>query len=569
MNRIATAWAAALVVVLFAHDVHAEERVALVIGNSSYKVSPLKNPKNDAALMTKSLKDVGFDVITLIDASQRKMKRAMVDFGRRLRESGSVGLFYYAGHGVQVDGENFLIPIGADIEDEAEVAVEAVSVNDFLRTMERSSSRINIAIFDACRNNPFASSSRSGTRGLARVDAPTGTLIAYATAPGQVALDGKAGNSPYTAALADAIRLEGLTIENVFKRARRKVLKLTGRKQTPWETSSLTGDFYFKKGKPGGVAGADQPSDNDGRFAELEYWETVKDSSDSGAIRGYLERFPEGIFSELAQVKLKALSGETKVAAVPGGTLNQGIGRLADPGAQDADSLYQRALKFDWGRGVPQDKAEAERLYRKAARVGHAGAMRNLGYMSEYGDGVPKDIGDAFRWYQKAAELGDAQGMSRLAHMYALGKGVTRNEREAVRWYQQAATGGIAEAMYNLGVLVEAGKGTRKDPARAAKLYRQAADKDFVSAKRALAALMDEGRGIRRDPAGAARLLLEAYKSGHKGARTDLLVKPKSWSVDTRRAVQRALKQAGVYRGPANGNFGPSTTRALQTYAGR
>jgi len=544
----------------------AEERVALVIGNSSYKSSPLKNPKNDAALMAAVLKEVGFQVIELADANQKAMKRAMVKFGRRLRKSGSVGLFYYAGHGVQVDGENFLIPIGADITDESEVAVEAVSVNDFMRTMERSSSRINIAIFDACRNNPFASSSRSGTRGLARAEAPAGTIISYATAPGRVALDGDAENSPYTAALVDAIRVEGLTIESVFKHARRKVVKLTGRKQIPWDNSSLTGDFYFKKGTGQPTAGTQTSPETDKRFAELEYWESVKDTSDAGAIKGYLQRFPQGMFAELAEVKLSTLSGEAKVAAVPGGTLNQGLGGLADPGAQDGESLYQRGLKFDWGRGIPQDKAEAERHYQKAARVGHAGAMRNLGLMYEYGDGVPKDTGDAFRWYQKAAEGGDAEGMSRLAHMYAFGKGVTRNERQAVRWYQQAAGEGIAEAMHNLGVLVEAGKGTRKDPARAAKLYRSAADKGFVSAKRALAALLDEGRGAQRDPDGAARYLLEAFKAGHKGARTDLLVKPKSWSVQTRRAVQRLLKQAGAYDGPANGNFGPKTTQALMAY---
>lgn len=563
-----TAFALAIVFAIIStvSDADAEERVALVIGNSTYKSSPLKNPKRDAALMTRTLKDVGFKVIELVDADQKAMKRAMVNFGRELRKSGSVGLFYYAGHGVQVDGENFLIPIGADIEDESEVAVEAVSVNDFMRTMERSSSRINIAIFDACRNNPFASSSRSGTRGLARVDAPTGTIIAYATAPGQVALDGDSENSPYTAALVDAIHQDGLTIENVFKRARRKVLKQTGRKQTPWENSSLTGDFYFRKGSGGPTASGQPAPETDKRFAELEYWETVKDTSDSGAIRGYLERFPDGMFAELAEMKLGTLSGETKVAAVPGGTLNQGLGGLADPGAQDGESLYQRGLKFDWGRGIPQDKAEAERHYQKAARVGHAGAMRNLGLMYEYGDGVPKDTGDAFRWYQKAAESGDADGMSRLAHMYAFGKGVTRNERQAVRWYQQAAGEGIAEAMHNLGVLVEAGKGTRKDPVRAANLYRKAADKGFVSAKRALAALLDEGRGAQRDPNGAARYLLEAFKAGHKGARTDLLVKPKSWSVETRRAVQRLLKQAGAYRGPANGNFGPKTTQALMAY---
>ncbi len=201
----------------------AERRLALVIGNSAYSFGALDNPKNDAALMAKALKGVGFEVTELIDADQKTMKKAMLDFGRSLRDSDSVGLFYYAGHGVQVDGENYLVPVDANIRDEADVAVEAVAATELLKTMQRAASRINIAIFDACRNNPFASTTRGGTRGLARIDAPAGTIIAYATAPGDVALDGQGGNSPYATALAKNMAADGLTVEEVFKRARREV----------------------------------------------------------------------------------------------------------------------------------------------------------------------------------------------------------------------------------------------------------------------------------------------------------------------------------------------------------
>jgi hypothetical protein len=228
----------------------AEARLALVIGNSAYKVGALANPRNDAALMADSLREVGFEVTTLSDATKDQMKQALLAFSRKLRETGAVGLFYYAGHGVQLRGENFVIPVDADIQNEAEVEFLALNVNEFLSAMERTSNQINIVILDACRNNPFARSFRSAASGLATVDAPRGSYIAYATAPGQVALDGDKGNSPYASALATAIRTPGLTLEDTFKKARREVLAATADQQIPWDTSSITGSFYFAGAAP-------------------------------------------------------------------------------------------------------------------------------------------------------------------------------------------------------------------------------------------------------------------------------------------------------------------------------
>ncbi|MFK5979272.1 MAG: caspase family protein [Rhizobiaceae bacterium] len=236
---------------------HAGKRIALVIGNSNYQhISPLANPQNDAKSMATTLSEAGFLVTSLINGEQNQMKRALLDFGRSLREEGvEAGLFYYAGHGVQVHGENYLVPVNAQIASEDEIDLEAINVNDFLQVMNSSNASINIVVLDACRNNPFAGSSRSGVRGLASVDAPKGTLIAYATAPGDVALDGDTNNSPYTAALTKAISNgSGKTIESVFKTARREVLSATNDKQVPWETSSITGDFYFH---PSSNAGSD------------------------------------------------------------------------------------------------------------------------------------------------------------------------------------------------------------------------------------------------------------------------------------------------------------------------
>jgi tetratricopeptide (TPR) repeat protein len=226
----------------------AGKRVALVIGNSAYTaVQPLKNPKNDAELMAETLRTVGFDVEVLLDADQAGMKRAMLDFGRKLRGGVDAGLFYYSGHGVQANGRNYLIPVTAAIKDEDEVAIEAVDVNDFLGTMESSASKVNIVVLDACRNNPFPGTFRSASRGLSVVTAPRGTYIAYSTAPGSVAEDGTGDNSTYTKSLAQAIVAPGMTLEQTFKEVRRLVASATADKQVTWDSSSITGNFYFKQ----------------------------------------------------------------------------------------------------------------------------------------------------------------------------------------------------------------------------------------------------------------------------------------------------------------------------------
>jgi len=175
----------------------AERRVALVIGNSAYTTAPLKNPVHDASDMAQALRELGFDVVYKENLNQPDMKRAIRAWGEQLR-GGAVGLFYYAGHGVQVRGENYLVPVDAKIESEEEVEYEGMHVGFVLAQMDSASNPMNIVILDACRNNPFARSFRSASRGLASMNAPSGTLIAYATAPGAVASDGQARNGLYT-----------------------------------------------------------------------------------------------------------------------------------------------------------------------------------------------------------------------------------------------------------------------------------------------------------------------------------------------------------------------------------
>ena len=236
-----------LLLFLSAATFAAETRIALVIGNSDYASGPLPNPANDAKLIGDALAKLGFDVIARRNADQISMKRAIQEFGARLEKAGSdsVGLFYYAGHGVQLSGRNYLIPTTARIEREGDVEIEAVSADWVIEQMRYARNRLNIVILDACRNNPFTRSMRSVDHGLATMDAPAGILIAYSTAPGSVAADGTGRNSPYTEALTHAIRDLHEPVEQVFKHVRVGVMNVTSGKQVPWESSSLTGDFYF------------------------------------------------------------------------------------------------------------------------------------------------------------------------------------------------------------------------------------------------------------------------------------------------------------------------------------
>jgi hypothetical protein len=223
------------------------KRVALVVGNKNYKVRPLANPLNDADDMSRSLRTSGFEVIDLRDATLQQMRSAVRQFGDKLLSS-DVGLVYYSGHGVEVKGRNYFIPVNADIQREDEITDQGLDVSLVLEKMSTAGKGVNILIVDACRDDPFGRSFRSASRGLAQMDAPRGTIIAYATSPGKVASDGdpRERNSPYTKHLVKAMQSPNKPIEQVFKEVRRAVQEETKNQQTPWENTSLSGDFYFK-----------------------------------------------------------------------------------------------------------------------------------------------------------------------------------------------------------------------------------------------------------------------------------------------------------------------------------
>ena len=279
-----TLCAALILVVLAAMGARADtpqHRLALVIGNSAYESSPLNNPVNDATDMGNMLKTMGFEVISQLNANQKQMENAIRAFQSKLGKD-TMGLFFFAGHGMQVGGVNYLIPIGAKITQESDIKYESVDAGRVLDAMHTAGNPLNIVILDACRDNPFARSYRSGVKGLARMDAPTGTLIAYATAPGDTAADGDGRNGVFTKYMLEYMPTPNLEVDKVLKKVRVSVLRETGKRQVPWQASSLTGDFFFRGGGE-----AEGPADK----AVAEEWARIeKERQEINELKRQVER---------------------------------------------------------------------------------------------------------------------------------------------------------------------------------------------------------------------------------------------------------------------------------------
>jgi len=242
-----------------------DERYALIIGNSQYQyATKLSNPTNDSGDIKEVLEDLFFDTTLLQNASNSQIKKAVIQFLEKLKSNpDSVGLFYYAGHGVQIKGENYLIAVDSNPNGNTDLSQQSFNISQLLNGMRKAKNSTNIIILDACRDNPFnekdsglltANDSRGLIRkstsdvssGLSKLDAPSNTIIAFATAPGRVAQDGKDRNSPYTQKLIESMQRSGININEVFRQVREEVLEMTNGEQIPWETSSLINDFYFK-----------------------------------------------------------------------------------------------------------------------------------------------------------------------------------------------------------------------------------------------------------------------------------------------------------------------------------
>ena len=320
-------------------------RVALVIGNTRYPDSPLKNPVNDAKGMADALRKIGFQVNVRFDAGRSEMLESIRAYGAELAKKKAVGMFYYAGHGAQLAWKNYLVPVDAVVDQPGDMQTKTVELNALLEALTAARNPMNVIVLDACRDNPFGKRTAIQQKGLSQFDAPPGSLLAYATSPGNTAADGEGVNGLYTENLLRELIVPETRIEDVFKRVRLNVRRRSEGQQIPWESTSLEEDFYFLP--PSRQRSASDTEIEQAFNEELALWEKIKNATDPAPVIAYLQKHPSGSFAELAQLKLErmlARGGEKRIriASQDGNPFTRGSSQ-ANLGWQVGDSyVYER-----------------------------------------------------------------------------------------------------------------------------------------------------------------------------------------------------------------------------------
>ena len=535
-----------------------ERRVALVVGNSSYDHVPrLANPGNDARLIATTLRQLGFTLVG--DAAQENVDKAHFDqlvqaFGRAI-QGADVAVFYYAGHGMQVDGSNWLVPTDANPTRPQDLAFQMLDAELVLKQMDGAGTRLNLVMLDACRNNPFAQLGTRAVRGgLAEMRAPEGTMISFATQPGNAAVDGSGADGPYATALAAAMRQPGLDIFRVFNTVGLSVKRATDGAQLPWVSSSpIDGEFYFSAtdAAPDAIAAtaADAapapvtPSADAGasptRTAAVA---TAPDTMRSLAEQGNADAqtdlgfaYAKGLGVTRDDVAarhwfgLAAAQGSAKAQYGMGALLERGRGgprsyadalqfyrRAADQGYSPAEAALGRF--YGRGLGVPRDTQQRTAWFRRAADQDNAAGEWALGNFYQFGDGVEKDMAQARQWFERAAGHDFVLAEVRLGLLYEHGNGVPQDYAEALRWFQLAAGAGNAAALNNVGVFYRRGLGVPQDYAQAMRLFRQAADKGSTVAQYNIGLLYANGHGVPADKKQARAWFEKAAAAGNEAA---------------------------------------------------
>ncbi len=426
------------------------DRVALVLGLSNYDRLPfLDNTINDARGISGTLEKIGFDVTYATDVTGEEFRQALDDFSFR-SETADLALIYFAGHGVEFQGENFLIPTDADIRSNRDVQRQSVSLTQMLKAVERAR-KMRIVILDSCRNNPLgdiinlavvnADGSTSGASvrrgGLAVANPERGTLVAYAAKDGEVALDGSGANSPFATALMEKMAIPGLEISLMFRQVRDRVLQMTGNLQEPHTYGSLTGvPFYLAGPAPGqqdisGAAGADawaaiRPDQEQQLLALAEQGDTR-----SMVGLAYMRLNPnEGQFDILAAIKL--------------------LERAAAAGSPEAE--FELAKLYERGTGVPVDEKRALELYRAAADQNYAPAINDLGFLHYQGGlGLPPDPQEALKFFERAADLRHPQAQFNFAALIDDGLVPGKGPKDSAKYLYEALRSGSADVLKLLG----------------------------------------------------------------------------------------------------------------------
>jgi TPR repeat protein len=485
----------------------AGNRVALLIGNGAYAHVPsLPNPTNDSEDMAAALERLGFAVKLVTDGTYLDLRKSLIEFGNQAQRA-DIALIFYAGHGISLKGENWLIPVDAELKSESDVTKEAISLKAMMDAVSRAST-MGVVILDACRNNPFAAKMRSRDgqkrgipRGLAPVQSTQNIVVAYASTVGTTADDGNERNSPFSSALIKHIETPGLEIGLMFRRVRDAVLAATKGEQQPFMNLSLPRTAVYFSPR----TGTPQPASPTLSGSNISALVTDCDRLAASPVD---DSRPAGI----AGVEVEKIAVERATAACDEALRHYpSVARFALQAGRVADArkdhgrarkLYEAAselgnpvamfnlgLSYDRGIGIAQDPAEARKWYERAAQRNLHMALLNLGFLYERGRGVSQDFSVARDLYEKSAARGNRRAMNNLGYFFEQGFGINTNYAEARRLYESSARLGDAVAMRNLGNLFEHGLGVTKNLDDARKWYEKAAIAGDEEAKKRLDSL--------------------------------------------------------------------------------
>ena len=536
-----------------AQGLDASTRLAVVIGNGAYPAAPLANPLNDARAVTGALRELGFKVVRIEDATRADFELLVEGLPQTLAAN-SVVLFYFAGHAVQYQGQNFLLPVDFALKRPEDLPATSLELGEVLQAIQRARVGMTVVVLDACRDYPFGSLAEAFGDGLANVATSGETLVAYATAAGQVALDGTGPNSPYTSALIAALELPGRDLYDVFRTVRAKVREATHGQQLPWVTGSIETNLVLRQ--PRQAAPEPPPGIIQASYDPAQvHWNTIATSNDPGDFLRFAKAHPQAAAVDQARAReqelveegaeiIPALAVATEVLPAPAGRsaaitacdrwatdpedpqrvtagIESGlvntrqairdcaIALAADPGNPRLAFMLGRALD------LAERFTEAEAFYRQAAQSGYADALYNLGLMYRTGRGVPADDQVAAGFYFDSAMQGSLNARKALASLYEHGWGVPQSDAEMLHWLNLAAADGHARSLDYLGTLYRTGKAVPQDYERAFELYGIAAGLQNSNAIANLARLYREGKGAPKDPARAIELYDRATQLGN------------------------------------------------------
>jgi uncharacterized protein len=556
-----TLWTTALALALATFSgvwdgcVYAQNRVALIVGNGSYQnVPPLPTTLNDAGDIAQSFERLGFATTKLTNASYDDFRRAIRKFNE-LTQKADIAVIYFGGHGLEAGGENWLLPVDADLRTDLDIAQEAIGLNGLMQSVGRVAV-LGMVILDASRNNPFGArmqrtgQTRSVDRGLARVEPNQNVLVAYASKDGTTNEDRGGRNSPYAAALLKYLESPGLDINFMFRKVRDDVLSATNQRQQPFVYGSLPNKPIYLKERAISLPPVEVK--NEVPPADETVWSTIKDSTDKSLFLDFLNKFPSSVHAKEAGAKLKSLdttlvvaSRETNPASKPlsndtgnaiaecdrlaASPLDSGrpknsagvelskipvvaAGRACDEAMRRSPDVARFPFQAARVAIARADYPAARDLYEKASTLGSSLAMYSLGLLYAEGKTVPLDYSEARRWYTKAVALNSAFAMPELAALFESGLGGPKDPAEAFRLYRAAATAGDRVSMTKVGNFYEAGFGIRQDYAEAIRWYKKSADRGDAEAMRQLGKLYESGRGVAKNAAEARQWNAKAAK---------------------------------------------------------